>query len=136
MRHWKLDAHRDCEFNHFKSRTFDDEYLEIPKYSDDIWWRYYTSLHMTGTATRLMREEHITNLDRIKSGRYYSKAAMNAMEARYLARISALRTEVSALDNQTYEKAVKIVVRRAKKGRQHYMSTQQKIDNKPRGGRN
>lgn len=130
MLHWKLDAHRDSDFNHFKTRTFDGEYLEIPRYSDDVWWRYYTSLHMTGTATRLTREEHILNLDRIESMQYYSKETMNAMESRYMARIAVLKEEVSALDDQTYEEAAKIVVHRAKKRRQHFMSTQPKINNR------
>lgn len=132
MLHWKLDQHRGAEFNKFKKNTFDEEFLEIPKYSDDVWWRYFTTLHMTGTAARITRDEHIVNLDRIQSGRYYSEATMNAMEAHYLERIAELKRDVASVlpDDKTYENAVKIVVHRAKKKRQHYMSTRPKIANR------
>ena len=132
MKHWRLDQPKGTNFNYFKRDTFNGEYLEIPKYSTDVWWRYFTMLHLTGTATRLMRDEHILHLDRIESGRYYSKVSVNAMEERYLARIAELQREAEGLDDDTYAKAAKLASSRIKKDRKNCRSDQPKIDNRRR----
>jgi hypothetical protein len=132
MKHWRLDQPKGEKFNRFKKNTFDGEYLEIPKYPTDVWWRYFTTLHLTGTATRLTRDEHILHLDRIESRQYYSKASVNAMEARHLARIAKLRREAEGLDDDTYAEAAGLASSRIKKGRKNCRSDQPKIDNSRR----
>ena len=93
MKHWKLEYRpRGFEFNKFKKLT--GIVVHGHFYSDDVWWRYYTMLHMTGSPTRLITEEHVANLDCISGGRYYSKETVNAMETDYLTRIAELKTEV------------------------------------------
>ena len=134
MKHWKLEyGHRGFEFNKFKKLT--GIVVHGNFYSDDVWWRYYTMLHMTGSPTRLITEEHVANLDCISGGRYYSKETVNAMETDYLTRIAELKTEVLSLallhDDTEFKNAAQEVISCMHRKRQSTRSTRPgKINNK------
>ena len=132
MKQWKLEhLPRGADFNKFKVAV---SKVIIPgHYSDDVWWRYYTILHMTGSSTRIIREEHIANLNCIQEGKYYSKATVNDMETDYLTRIAELKAGVSlALPDDTgFEDAAQVVISSMKSTRQNSRSTRPgKIVNK------
>ena len=133
MKHWKLEHRpRGFEFNKFKKLT--GEVVQGHCYSDDVWWRYYTMLHMTGSPTRLIAEEHVANLDCIGGGRYYSKETVNAMETDYLTRIAELKTEVLSLallhDDTEFKNAAQDVISCMHSKRQNSRSTRPgKINN-------
>jgi pyruvate/2-oxoacid:ferredoxin oxidoreductase alpha subunit len=129
MKIWRLDRPKGESFRYWKKSLFKGEYLEIPRYPIHVWWRYYTLLHLTKAVTRLTRDEHIIHMDRIESGRYYSKASMNAMEARHLARIAALKQEAEAPQNTRYEDAARVVISRMEKDTKNDKSNQPKIRN-------
>jgi hypothetical protein len=132
MELWKLEHRpRGFEFNKFKKLM--SEVVQGHLYSDDVWWRYYTLLHMTGSSTRIVVEEHIANLDCISGGRYYSKATVNAMEKDYLTRISELKAKVTTVlpDFTGFDDAAKEVISRMHSKRQNSRSTRSgKIHNK------
>ncbi len=92
-------------------------------------------LHMTGSPTRLIAEEHVANLDCIGGGRYYSKETVNAMETDYLTRIAELKTEVLSLallhDDIEFKNAAQEVISCMHRKRQSTRSTRPgKINNK------
>jgi hypothetical protein len=134
MEPWKL-AYRhmgsQADFNKFKKLT--GEIVQGHCYSDEVYWRYYTLLHMTGSSTRIVVEEHVDNLDCISSGGYYSKATVNAMETDYLTSIAELMTQVSSAlpDDDGFDNAAREVISRMYSTRQNSKSTRPgKINNK------
>ena len=93
-------------------------------------------LHMTGSPTRLIAEEHVANLDCISGGRYYSKETVNAMETDYLTRIAELKTEVLSLalhDDTEFKNAARQVISCMHSTRHNSRSTRPgKINNQTR----
>ncbi len=132
MKQWKLEhLPRGADFNKF--RVLVSKVIIPGYYSNDVWWRYYTILHMTGSSTRIIREEHIANLNCIQEGKYYSKATVNDMETNYLTRIAELKTEMSLVlpEDTDFEDAARVVISRMKSKRQNSRSTRPgKIINK------
>ncbi len=135
MEPWKLAYRRtgsQADFNKFKKKLTGKEF-QGHCYSDEVYWRYYTLLHMTGSSTRIVVEEHVANLDCISSGRYYSKATVNAMETDYLTSIAELMTQVSSAlpDDHEFDNAAREVISRMHNTRQNSKSTRPgKINNK------
>ena len=133
MKSWNLEykprGNPVCDFRKLLKKNQD-----IPdEYTNDVWWRYFSILHMTGSATRIVREEHIANLNSIRDGKYYSKATVNTMEMDYLTQISELKTKLlNALpDDTSFNKAAREVISRTRGQRQNSRSTRPgKINNK------
>ena len=132
MKTWNLDHKpRGFEFNKFKKLL---SRVTPGHYSDDVWWRYYAILHMTGSATRIVREEHVANLECIQQGKYYSKDVLNAMENDYLIHINDLKARLSEAfpDETGFEDAARTVINSTQSMRQSSRSTRPgKIRNKP-----
>lgn len=133
MKSWNLD-HKPRGDSFFDFRKLLKKKQSIPdEYSNDTWWRYYSVLHMTGSASRIIREEHIANLTSIQEGKYYSKAAVNAMEMDYLTQIADLKTKLSLAlpDDTSFHDAAREVISCTRRQRQNSRSTRPgKINNK------
>ncbi len=133
MKSWNLDHKpRGNPFFDFR-KLLKKNHLIPDEYSSDTWWRYYSILHMTGSSTRIVREEHIANLDSIQEGKYYSKATVNAMEMDYLTQIAELKTKLSRAlpDDTSFNDAAREVISRTRRRRQNSRSTRPgKINNK------
>lgn len=136
MEPWKLACRysgSQAEFNKFKKLIGD--VVKGHCYSDEVYWRYYTLLHMTGTSTRIVEEEHVANLDCISIGSYYSKATVNSMETDYLTSIAELKTQVSSAlpEDDGFDNAAREVISRMHSTRQNSRSKRPgKINNKKR----
>ena len=136
MKQWNLDHRpRGQEFCDFKKQLMQKLHGIQEPYTNDVLWRYFTILHLTGTSTRLVQEEHIANLNHIKEGRYYSKATVNTMETDYLTHIAELKTKLSAQfpDDTGFASAAQDVISRTYGRRQSSRSTRPgKINNHQR----
>ena len=105
---------RGFEFNKWARKLFEvpDVELETPEYSEDEMWIYYTIHSLVGVQIHFSHSGHVTNLDRIRSGKYYSAATVDSMESHYLARIAELKSLLSLRDRQYLDATTKIVIKK------------------------
>ena len=118
MRSWKLEpiifSPRFKEY----SKHFQKKY---PGYSLKTCWRYFTFLHLVGADARQTHEVNSDNIEWFQNGKFYSKATLNTMEAKYLHKISALKQQLQ--DISEFDAAAKEVAYRATMVRQNQRST-------------
>ena len=82
---------------------------QVPS-SEDEMWIYYTIHSLVGVQIHFSHSGHVTHLDRIRSGKYYSASTVDSMESSYLARITELKRRLSQRDQRYLDVTTKIVI--------------------------
>ena len=81
---------------HNKIRPLMDRVREVPgvnHFSDNIYWRYYTFLHLCGTATIYSGPKHIEHL-KMMAGDFYDMKTVEEMEKPLMANIVNLKQKL------------------------------------------
>ena len=81
---------------HNKIRPLVDRVREVPgvnHFSDNIYWRYYTFLHLCGTATIYSGPKHIEHL-KMMAGDFYDMKTVEEMEKPLMANIVDLKQKL------------------------------------------
>jgi hypothetical protein len=95
---WNLDQRQDKwqDKLHRNMRSVFDGVRAFPGvhyFSDEIYWRYYTLLHLCGTKASFSAPKHIKHLT-MMSGEFYDMKTMQEMEAPLMAKIVDLKQKL------------------------------------------
>ena len=86
---------------------------------------------LVGVQIHFSHSGHVTNLDRIRSAKYYSAATVDSRESRYLARLAELKRRLAPRDRLYLDATTKIVVKKVEQKRMSArMEREDKIHNK------
>jgi hypothetical protein len=111
MHSWKLDVEPGGgKWNDYHKHA-------VKNYTAQTHWRFFTFMHIVGAAARNSEATHMAMLEQFENGKFYSSAALRAMETMYLQRIA------HAMSGKDFHDAAKTVIFRATMPRQSCRST-------------
>ena len=86
MDSWKLKPiHCTTQFHEYYRKS-----VKKFGYTQETHWRYFTFMHMVGAKKHNTDLTHRMLLEQFQNGTFYSRATVEAMEAKYLQRIASL----------------------------------------------
>ena len=110
---------------HNKIRPLVDRVRAVPgvnHFSDDIYWRYFTFLHLCGTDAMYSGHKHIEHL-KMMAGDFYDMKTVEEMEAPLMAKIIDLKQKLQREKPEKFVTMERLITNIIKRTRTKRIST-------------